>query len=269
MRPGLLGLVGAADQHRVGVHADQLAALEVVEDARHRQREHALALEHARGDAAGRLQLVVVDREAERAQLLAELRARHRRRVRDEADPVAGGAQPPDGVDGSGDRLAGDVQHAVHVEQNRRHGRRVYSLGSRLPVLPVERPRRPARAEELDPRRGAVRRRGLGGADRRRARGACSSGSARSCARSPRTSARSSATASSRPTGSSSSCARRRRSGGRGARRSRRAASQRAAARGEAPAGADEAPAPPAGRLSDGAPDEKIRGGPLELRHSA
>ena len=35
---------------------------------------------------------------------------------------------------------------------------------------PVERPRRPARAEELDPRRGALRRRGLAGADRRRAR---------------------------------------------------------------------------------------------------
>ena len=62
--------------------------------------------EHARGDAAGRLQLVVVDREPERAQLLAELRARHDRRVRDEADPVAGRAQPPHRVDGAGDRLA-------------------------------------------------------------------------------------------------------------------------------------------------------------------
>ena len=49
--------------------------LEVVEDAGHRQREHALAGEHARGDAAGRLELVVVDREAHRAQQLAELRA--------------------------------------------------------------------------------------------------------------------------------------------------------------------------------------------------
>ena len=73
---GLLALVGAADEHGVGVHADQLEAVEVVEDARHRQREHALALQHPRGDSAGRLQLVVVDREAHRAQLLAERAAR-------------------------------------------------------------------------------------------------------------------------------------------------------------------------------------------------
>ena len=38
-------------------------------------------------------------------------------------------AQPPDGVDGAGDRLTGNVQHAVDVQQNRRHGRRVYSVG--------------------------------------------------------------------------------------------------------------------------------------------
>ena len=48
---------------------------------------------------------------------------------------MAGDAQPPHRVDGAGDRLAADVQHAVDVEQNRRHGRRVYSVGSRVPLL--------------------------------------------------------------------------------------------------------------------------------------
>ena len=73
--PRLLALVGAADEHGVGVHPDQLEPLEVVDDARHRQREHALAGEHPRRDAAGRLELVVLDREAHLAELLAELRA--------------------------------------------------------------------------------------------------------------------------------------------------------------------------------------------------
>ena len=73
MRPGSVALVGAADEHGVGVHPDQLEPVEVVEDARHRQREHPLAREHARGDAPGRLELVVVEREAHRAQPLAEL----------------------------------------------------------------------------------------------------------------------------------------------------------------------------------------------------
>ncbi len=50
------------------------------------------------------------------------------------------------------------------------HGRRVYSVGSALPLLALERAGRPARAEELDPRRGALRRRRLGGAARERAR---------------------------------------------------------------------------------------------------
>ena len=66
----LLALVRTAHEDGVGVHPDQLHPLEVVEDPRHRQGEHALALEHARGDAAGRLQLVVVEREAHRAEPL-------------------------------------------------------------------------------------------------------------------------------------------------------------------------------------------------------
>ena len=118
----------------------------------------------------GRLELVVVDREAHLAQRLAELRARHRGRVRDEADAVPGVAQAAHRVDRAGDRLTRNVQHPVHVEQNRRHGRRVYSVGSPLPLLAVERAGRPARAEELDAGRGALRRRGLGRPQRRGAK---------------------------------------------------------------------------------------------------
>ena len=47
-------------------------------------------------------------------------------------------------------------------------------VGSRLPLLPLERAGRPARAEELDARRGALRRRGLGGADATPSVAACS-----------------------------------------------------------------------------------------------
>ena len=45
-------------------------------------------------------------------------------------------AQPAHRVDGARDRLAGNVQHTVDVEQNRRHGRRVYSVGSRASASP-------------------------------------------------------------------------------------------------------------------------------------
>ena len=55
---------------------------------------------------------------------------------------------------------------------------RVYSLGDRVPLLPLERAGRPARAEELDPGRGALRRRRVERADRPPSAGACSSGSA-------------------------------------------------------------------------------------------
>ena len=110
-------------------------------------------------------------------------------------------------------------------------------------LLPLERAGRPARAEELDPRRGAVRRRGVDGADRRRAAARARASSARSSARSRRTSARSCATASSRPTGSSSSCARRRASAAAAADEADARRPQRAAARRKKRRGADEAPA--------------------------
>ena len=81
--------------------------------------------------------------------------------------------------------------------------------GDRAARLALERAGRPARAEVLDAGRGALRRRGVRGADghaeaaRRRRR------PDRCCARSRRTSGASCATASSRSSGSSSSCARR------------------------------------------------------------
>ena len=76
-RPGLRPLVRAADQDRVGALADELDALEIVDDLRHREREHALARERVRGRARGRLQLLVLELDAERAQRLRE-RARVR-----------------------------------------------------------------------------------------------------------------------------------------------------------------------------------------------
>ena len=168
--PARLGaLVAAADEHGVGVHPDQLDPVEVVEDPRHRQREHALAGEHLRGDAAGRLELVVLEPETHLAEASGELGAGHRRRVRDEPEPVAGASEAAHGIDRTGDRLAGDMQHTVHVEQNRRHGRRVYSVGTPVPLLTVERAGRAACSEELDTGRGDLRRRGFGRAQRGRA----------------------------------------------------------------------------------------------------
>jgi hypothetical protein len=35
---------------------------------------------------------------------------------------MTSGARALDGLDGAGNRLPGDVQHAVDVEQNARHG---------------------------------------------------------------------------------------------------------------------------------------------------
>ena len=65
---------------------------------------------------------LVVEREAHRAQLLGEPGARARRVVGDEAECVTRAAKLRDGLRGAGDRLPGDVQHAVDVEQNARHG---------------------------------------------------------------------------------------------------------------------------------------------------
>ena len=57
---------------------------------------------------------------------LGQRRARAGRVVRDEAQPVALAAQLGDRLRRAGDRLPGDVQHAVDVEQNGRHRLRVY-----------------------------------------------------------------------------------------------------------------------------------------------
>ena len=91
--------------------------------------------------------------------------------VRDEAQPMAVFAQAPHGVGGAGDRLAGDVQDAVDVEENCRHDRsRVYSrhpqrrspaCRDRVAHVAFERAGRPARAEVGDARRGGLRRRGV------------------------------------------------------------------------------------------------------------
>ena len=102
--------------------ADELEAVEVGDDRRHHEREHALSRELARRGARCRLELVVVEREAHLAQLLGEARARPRRVVRDESQRVPGATELRDGIRGAGNRLPGDVQHAVDVEQNARHG---------------------------------------------------------------------------------------------------------------------------------------------------
>ena len=116
-------LVTAAEQHRVGVVADELDPLEVGHDRPHHEREHALAGELAGGGARCRLQLVVVELEPEQPQLLGERRAGPGGVVRHEAERVALPAEPGDGVDGAGNRLAGDVEDAVDVEQDAGHRR--------------------------------------------------------------------------------------------------------------------------------------------------
>ena len=69
----------------------------------------------------------------------------------------------------SGDRRAGNVQHAVHVQENRRHGRRVYSVGRSPSGSPARagraastrrRARRASRRSSTSRRRPALTRRG-------------------------------------------------------------------------------------------------------------
>ena len=116
-------LVAAAEQHRVGVVADELDALEIGHDRAHHEREHALARELAGGGPRRRLELVVVELEPEQPQLLGERRARPGGVVRHEAEGVALPAKPGDGLDGAGDRLAGDMEDAVDIEQDAGHRR--------------------------------------------------------------------------------------------------------------------------------------------------
>ena len=123
----LQGLVAAADEDGVRALADELEALEVGHDSGHDEREDPLARELPRGGAGGRLQLVVDEVEAKRAQLVCELGAGPRRVVRHEAKGVTGVAQPRNRVLCAGDRDPGDMQHPVDVQENARHGRGVYS----------------------------------------------------------------------------------------------------------------------------------------------
>src|SRR5687767_8960710 len=93
--------------------------------------------------------------------------------VRHEAQAVTVLTQLPDGLGATSDRLAGDMENSVDVEQNGRHRRRVYSghpdsddprFGDRTALLAVERIGRPTCAEDRDARRGELRRRGFDGA---------------------------------------------------------------------------------------------------------
>src|SRR4029078_79596 len=83
--------------------------------------------ELARGCARGRLDLVLLELDAERTELVRQLRARPGRAVRDEAEGVRGRAERRHRLRRAGDRLTGDVQHPVDVEENARHGAGVYS----------------------------------------------------------------------------------------------------------------------------------------------
>ena len=90
-------------------------------DRAHHEREHALARELSRRRPRRRLELVVVELEAERPQLLGERRARPGRVVRHEPERVALAAEPGNGLGGAGDGLAGDMEHAVDIEQDAGH----------------------------------------------------------------------------------------------------------------------------------------------------
>ena len=67
-------LVGAAEEDGVGVVADHLDPVEVLDDRGHGERQHALAREGVRGGARGRLQLVVLELDPGRAQVARQLR---------------------------------------------------------------------------------------------------------------------------------------------------------------------------------------------------
>ena len=115
-------LVAAADQHGLRVIADELEAVEIGNDVGHHEREDALAGELTRGCPWRRLDLLVLEREAHVAKLFCEAGSRPGRVVRDEPESVARATELRDGVRGARDRISGDVQHAVDVEQNARHG---------------------------------------------------------------------------------------------------------------------------------------------------
>ena len=119
---GLHRLVAPAEEHRLRPLADELDPVQVGNDGRHDERIDALAGKLAGSGTWRGLQLLVVDGESEAAQLLGEARPRTRRVVGYVAERVTGLAQPLDRVDSAGNRVSGNVQHAVDVEQNARHG---------------------------------------------------------------------------------------------------------------------------------------------------
>ena len=91
---GLDRLVAAADEDGVSALPDQLDALEIRDDGRHHERQHPLSLQLARGGPRGRLELLLVELEAELAGAPARaICPRPGRVVRDEAQAVALGAQ--------------------------------------------------------------------------------------------------------------------------------------------------------------------------------
>ena len=124
--PCLVTLVRAADEDGVGVLADEIEAVEVLDHRRHREREHAPSAQEVDGCGGRRLELVLGDVDAEPLQLRDDRRARPDCRVRDEPQPVAALAQRRDRVRRAGDGLAGDVEDAVDVQENGGHGTRVY-----------------------------------------------------------------------------------------------------------------------------------------------
>ena len=66
---GLVTLVRAADEDRVGVLADEIEAVEILDHRRHRQRDHAPAVQQTHRSGGRRLQLVAGDVDAEPPQL--------------------------------------------------------------------------------------------------------------------------------------------------------------------------------------------------------
>ena len=122
-------LVGAAEQHGVRSLADELDPLEVVHERVHRQREDALAAERLDGGARGGLDLrrrstsmpCAWSSSASCVRERVVVFVTNRRRW-----PFA--RKRLHGVRRSGDRLSGNVQNTVDVEQNRSHDLcRVYS----------------------------------------------------------------------------------------------------------------------------------------------
>ena len=118
-------LVAAADQHGVGVVADELEPLEIGDDRGHHQREHPPAAELADRGARRRLDLRLVELEADPAQLA-------RRVCRAAASSCWSRNAASDRrraachrLDGAGDGLTRDVEHAVDVEENAGHRRAV------------------------------------------------------------------------------------------------------------------------------------------------